>query len=72
MHCKVEPFGNGYAMWVYNGANVTYTLPAGTQIYWATSNGSSGYRTLGAPLEAGHGVLFDVVPGPQTCSASVA
>ena len=70
--CEITPFSTGYGVWVTNLANVPYTLPQGTQIYWSSTNGTSGSFTIGSDgLGSGEGILVDLTGSASRCSARV-
>ncbi len=72
MNCRLEPFGDAYGIYVFNGANVAYTLPQGAQVGWILSNGRQGVFTIGAGgLAAGSGLLVDVSGTYENCTARV-
>lgn len=72
MNCRLEPFGDAYGIYVFNGANVAYTLPQGSQVGWILSNGRQGVFTIGAGgLAAGSGLLVDVSGTYENCTARV-
>ena len=70
--CEMRSFTTGYGVWVFNLANVPYTLPQGTQIHWSSVSGLSGSFTIGSGgLAAGQGILVDVAGSAASCSARV-
>ncbi len=72
MECRLEPFDSVWGIYVFNGANVSYTLPQGAQVAWVTSSGQQGTFTVGAGgLSAGSGLLVDMSPTYQNCNARV-
>ena len=72
MECRLEPFGNDFGIYVFNGANVDVTLAQGEQVGWILSNGHQGVFTVGpGGLAAGSGILVDISATNENCNARV-
>ena len=70
--CEMRSFTTGYGVWIFNLANVPYTLPQGTQIQWSASNGLGGSFTIGmGGLGSGEGILVGTSGSLTGCSAGV-